>query len=108
MGRLAGKVALITGGTSGIGEATARLFAMEGANVAFTGRRLERGKQVEAEIAATGRQAVYIPADHTRAEDCRQAVETVVLRLGRLDILFNNAGVVLRGNAEQTSEAEWQ
>ena len=107
-GRLSGKVALITGGTSGIGEATARLFAREGALVALTGRRAEKGKLVAAEIEACGGEAFYIPADHTRADDCRQAVEMVIGRFGRLDILFNNAGVVLHGNAEQTSEADWQ
>jgi NAD(P)-dependent dehydrogenase (short-subunit alcohol dehydrogenase family) len=99
---------LITGGTSGIGAATARLFANEGAQVAFTGRRVEKGQQVVAEIAAMGGQAVYIYADHTRLQDCRQAVEKVIERFGRLDILFNNAGVVLHGNAEQTSDADWQ
>jgi NAD(P)-dependent dehydrogenase (short-subunit alcohol dehydrogenase family) len=107
-GKLAGKVALITGGTSGIGEATARLFAREGATVAFTGRRVEKGQQVEKEIVALGGQAIYIPADHTRAEDCQASVEAVIHQFGRLDILFNNAGVVLHGNAEQTSEADWQ
>jgi meso-butanediol dehydrogenase/(S,S)-butanediol dehydrogenase/diacetyl reductase len=107
-GRLAGKVALITGGTSGIGEATALLFAREGAIVAFTGRRVDKGQQVEAQIIAIGGQAVYIPADHTRLEDCQQAVETIIGRFGRIDILFNNAGVVLHGNAEQTSESDWQ
>ena len=107
-GRLAGKVALITGGTSGIGEATTRLFAREGAQVAFTGRRVEKGKRVEAEIVASGGQALYIQADHTKEADCRKAVEAVSQRFGRLDILFNNAGVVLHGNAEQTSEADWQ
>jgi meso-butanediol dehydrogenase/(S,S)-butanediol dehydrogenase/diacetyl reductase len=107
-GRLAGKVALITGGTSGIGEATARLFASEGARVAFTGRRVEQGKRIEAEIGASGGQALYIETDHTKEADCRKAVETAIGRFGQLDILFNNAGVVLHGNAEQTSEADWQ
>ena len=107
-GKLAGKVALITGGTSGIGEATARLFALEGASVAFTGRRVEKGQQVAAEIKASGGQALYIPADHTKEADCRKAVQEVIQHFGRLDILFNNAGVVLHGNAEQTSEADWQ
>lgn len=107
-GRLAGKVALITGGTSGIGEATVRLFAREGARVAFTGRRIEMGKQIEAEVAEFCPQADYIYADHTREEDCQMVVASVIQRFGRLDILFNNAGVVLHGNAEQTSEADWQ
>ena len=107
-GKLVGKVALISGGTSGIGEATALLFAQEGAIVAFTGRRLEKGQYVAAEIKASGGQALYIPADHTRERDCRKAVQDSIRHFGRLDILFNNAGVVLHGNAEETSEADWQ
>ena len=107
-GRLAAKVALITGGTSGIGEATAHLFAQEGAMVAFTGRRAEKGRQVEAGILGAGGHALYIQADHTREEDCQKAVMEVIQRFGRVDILFNNAGVVLHGTAEQTSEADWQ
>jgi meso-butanediol dehydrogenase / (S,S)-butanediol dehydrogenase / diacetyl reductase len=107
-GKLEGKVVLITGGTSGIGEATARLFANEGASVAFTGRRVEKGRRVKAEIIASGGKALYIKADHTRERDCQKAVQTVIERFDRLDVLFNNAGVVLHGNAEQTSLADWQ
>jgi NAD(P)-dependent dehydrogenase (short-subunit alcohol dehydrogenase family) len=106
--KLAGKVALITGGTSGIGEATTSLFVSEGAYVAFTGRRVEKGERIEANLKQTGGMASYIYADHTRIADCQEAIETVIERYGRLDILFNNAGVVLHGNAEQTSEADWQ
>ena len=105
--RLQGKVALITGGTSGIGKATAILFAAEGALVAFTGRRVDKGKSVASQIEAFGGNVVFVPADHTREEDCRRTVETVVTRFGRLDILFNNAGIVLDGDAERTSEADW-
>lgn len=106
-GRLAGRVALITGGTSGIGEATARLFGREGASVVITGRRAELGQAVVAQIEAEGGRAAFIPADHTRPEDCRRVVETVVADFGRLDILFNNAGIVTSGVAEETGEAEW-
>ena len=106
-GKLEGKVALITGATSGIGYATAVLFAMEGAVVAFTGRRLDRGKTATAQIGSLGGSALYIPADHTREEDCRTVVDTVGNQYGRLDILFNNAGVVVGGNAESTTEADW-
>jgi NAD(P)-dependent dehydrogenase (short-subunit alcohol dehydrogenase family) len=102
-GRLTGKVALITGGTSGIGQATARLFAQEGATVVITGRRVELGQAV---VAQLGR-AAFIPADHTKPEDCRRVVETVIADFGRLDILFNNAGIVLRGTAENTSDEAW-
>ncbi|HSF81854.1 MAG TPA: SDR family oxidoreductase [Anaerolineales bacterium] len=100
--RLQDKVALITGGTSGIGRATVELFVREGAQVAFTGRRRELG-------AALARQsgAVYIPADHRRNEDCAHAVDMTRDAFGRIDILFNNAGIVVSGNAESTSEQDW-
>jgi NAD(P)-dependent dehydrogenase (short-subunit alcohol dehydrogenase family) len=100
--RLANKIALITGGTSGIGQATVELFAAEGAGVAFTGRRVERG---EALAERTG--TVYIPADHRRAEDCQRSVQAALAAFGRIDILFNNAGIVAQGTAESTSEEDW-
>jgi len=107
MGRLAGRVALITGGTSGIGEATARLFSMEGAIVAFTGRREALGKAVQRTICEQGGQAKFIPSDHTDPADCARVVKEVVESFGRIDILFNNAGVVVSGTAESTSEEDW-
>ncbi len=105
--RLSKKVALITGGTSGIGEATARLFAREGAQVAITGRRRELGEAVIAQIRQAGGEAIFIAADVTRAEDCRQAIAETVAAYGRIDILFNNAGIVTRGTLEETSEVDW-
>ena len=105
--RLANKVALITGGTSGIGAATARLFAKEGARVAITGRRRELGEKVVAEIRARGGEAIFIAADVTRAEDCRRSIEQTLAAFGRIDILFNNAGIVTQGALEETSEADW-
>lgn len=107
-GRLAGRVALITGGTSGIGKATALVFGREGATVAFTGRRTKLGESAAAEIESAGGQARYIPADHTRPEDCKRAVEAVMTEFGRLDILFNNAGFIIRGAADELSEEDWQ
>ena len=106
-GKLEGRLALVTGATSGIGHATAVLFATEGAIVAFTGRRLDRGKTVADQIGSLGGSALFIPADHTREEDCRRVVDTIGSQYGRLDILFNNAGVVVGGNAESTTEADW-
>ena len=106
-GRLQGRVALITGGTSGIGQATALLFSQEGARVAITGRRAALGRAVVAQIEAEGGEAIYIEADHTRAEDCQRAVEAVLATWGRVDILCNNAGVVPAGAAESTSEEVW-
>jgi NAD(P)-dependent dehydrogenase (short-subunit alcohol dehydrogenase family) len=107
MSRLLGKVALITGGTSGIGEATARLFAAEGAQVAFTGRRRERGEAIAAEINGSGGHALYIEADMTRLDDCRRSVEATLARYGQIDVLFNNAGIALRGRIEDIDEAGW-
>ena len=106
-GRLQGRVALITGATSGIGEATALLFAQEGARVAITGRRTALGHAVVARIEAAGGEAIFVQADHTQFEDCRRTVETVLTTWGRIDILCNNAGVVPAGTAESTSEEVW-
>ena len=107
MARLQDKVALITGGTSGIGEATARLFAVEGARVSFTGRRLELGEQIAAEIKASGGEALFVPGDVTDAAHCEQAVAATLAAFGRIDILFNNAGIVPRGSIEETNEETW-
>ncbi len=106
--RLSTKVALITGGTSGIGEATAKLFAREGARVAITGRRAELGEAVVAQITPAGGEAIFIAADVTRVEDCRRSIEATIAAYGRIDILFNNAGVVTQGTLEETSEEDWQ
>lgn len=101
--RLTDKVALITGGTSGIGRATAELFAAEGARVALTGRRAELGQAVAAQI-----NGLYLPADHRCAEDCQNTVQQTISAFGRIDILFNNAGIVVSGTAETTTEQDWQ
>jgi NAD(P)-dependent dehydrogenase (short-subunit alcohol dehydrogenase family) len=107
MGRLSGKVAIITGATSGIGKATAYLFADEGADLVITGRRAGLGKAVEAEIRKKGVRCVFVQADHSQADDCSRAVERTLAKFSRVDILFNNAGIVTSGTAETTSDEVW-
>ncbi|MEW5868610.1 MAG: SDR family oxidoreductase [Chloroflexota bacterium] len=101
--KLEHKVALVTGGTSGIGQAVVELFVREGAQVAFTGRRAELGEQLARETGAH-----YIQADHRRPDDCDRAVQATLARFERIDVLFNNAGIVTRGRAETTTEQDWQ
>lgn len=90
MGRLEGKVAVITGATSGIGAATVEAYCAEGARVVFCGRNVELGEAVQARQPHGS--AVYIQADVLREEDIARVIQTAVDRWGRLDILFNNAG----------------
>jgi len=106
--KLADKVAIITGTTSGIGKATALLFADEGAALIITGRRVELGKTVEAECRQRGARCVFVEADHTKLEDCKRVVDVALKEFGHIDILFNNAGIVTSGTAETTSEEIWQ
>ena len=105
--RLADKVALITGGTSGMGRATAVLFAQEGARVAITGRNEARGREVLEEIEQAGGTAIFFRSDVRFAEDCRRAVEETLQAFGRLDILFNNAGVLYANTVLDCTEEEW-
>jgi len=105
--RLKDKVALITGGTSGIGTATAKRFAQEGAAVVITGRDVERGEQIVQDIVATGGEALFIRSDVRLAADCRNAVNQTLERFGRVDILFNNAGVFHPKTIPECTEEEW-
>ena len=107
MGKLTGKVAIITGATSGIGKATALLFADEGADVVITGRRVELGQRLENEIRKRGARCLFVEADHCQAEGCSRVVERSLSEFGRIDILFNNAGIVTSGTAETTTEEVW-
>ena len=105
--RLAGQVALITGGTSGIGQASALLFAKEGAKVAITGRNDARGRAVTERILEQGGEAIFVRTDVRKADQCRRAVDETVTAFRHLDILFNNAGVFYAHTALDCSEEEW-
>src|ERR1017187_286684 len=105
--RLENKAALITGGTSSIGEATAVLFAKEGAKVAITGRNEKRGEAVAERILSEGGEAIFIRADVRKAEECRHAVEETLRAFHHLDILFNNVGVFFPRTTVDCTEEEW-
>ena len=107
MGRLDGKVAIITGGARGQGEVEARLFAREGAKVVFGDILDDEGRQVEAAIRQAGGEAAYVHLDVTREADWQKAVETAVSTYGKLDILVNNAGILSRDGIEETSLELW-
>ena len=108
MDTLKGKVALITGGASGIGRATALLFAQEGAAVAIVDINEDQGKALVQEIEAQGGRAIFMRCDVTLSQDCQRAVETTLHELGGLDILFNNAGIIRRADVVETSLAGWE
>jgi NAD(P)-dependent dehydrogenase (short-subunit alcohol dehydrogenase family) len=108
MSKLDGKTALITGGSSGIGLATAIEFAREGAKVVIGARDPERGLQAVEQIARSGGQATFVVCDVRKADDCRAAVEMACNAYGRLDILFNNAGLIyVDRTVVNTTEDEW-
>lgn len=107
MMRLNGKVALITGGTSGIGRATAIKFAEEGAKVAITGRNETRGKEVISSIESGGGTGIFIRSDVRFPDECQRTVEQTLIAFGRLDVLFNNAGVFFRNTTVACTEEEW-
>lgn len=104
---LTGAVALVTGASSGIGAATARRLAREGAAVALVARRRERLEQLADEIAILGGTALVVEADLTRPELAEEAVTQTLDRLGRLDVLVNNAGIMLVGTALHATLEEW-
>jgi NADP-dependent 3-hydroxy acid dehydrogenase YdfG len=101
-------VALVTGASSGIGAAAARLLAERGAAVALVARRAERLEQLASEIADAGSTALPLEADVSEQEQARSAVERAVEELGRLDVLVNNAGVMLLGPIVEAPVEEWE
>ncbi len=109
MGRLEGKVALITGGASGMGMTAAHLFASEGAKVVLTDVSDDAGEQVAAKIRADGGEATYVHADVSSETDAEAMVDTAVGTYGGLTVLYNNAGVMLGddGSVHSTHESIW-
>jgi NAD(P)-dependent dehydrogenase (short-subunit alcohol dehydrogenase family) len=104
---LANKVALITGAASGIGRATAQLFAREGASIAIADLNATAAKTLTEEIASTGHRAIFEPTDVTSEPDCRRIVERTLNEFGRIDILFNNAGIIRRATVIDLNEQDW-
>jgi NAD(P)-dependent dehydrogenase (short-subunit alcohol dehydrogenase family) len=104
---LIGKIALITGAASGIGRATALLFAREGATVAIADVNQQAGKAVADEIIQSGGHAFVEQTDVTQAADCRRVVERTVREFGSIHILFNNAGIIRRASVPELSEQDW-
>lgn len=107
MERLRDKCAIITGAASGIGRATALLFANEGAVVILMDRDVTGGAKVLEEINTAGGRALLVEGDVTRSGDCIRVVDTATGSHGRLDALVNNAGIIRRASVVETEEAEW-
>jgi len=107
MGRLQGKVAIISGGSRGQGADEAKLFAEEGASVVFGDILDEEGRKLEAEISESGGTAQYIHLDVTKEHDWENAVTKAVSTYGTLDILVNNAGILIMKGLEETESSDW-
>jgi meso-butanediol dehydrogenase/(S,S)-butanediol dehydrogenase/diacetyl reductase len=103
----AGKVVLVTGSTTGIGEACARVFANSGARVMVSGRNEERGRAVAKDIQASGGSAQFAAADLRAAGACERLVADTLERLGGLDVLVNNAGILYSATAPETTDEQW-
>ena len=103
-----GKVALVTGGTSGIGRETAVQLARAGAKVVLAGRRMEEGRTVAEEINSTGGEAVFVQTDVTKEDQVKHLVDETLRHFGRLDIAFNNAGIEQLGAITEVTEADYR
>jgi len=106
MALLEGKVAIITGAATGIGRAASLLFAQEGASVALVDIDAG-GERVAREIESNGQRALFLRSDLTIAENCREIVDRVAETFGKLDILFNNAGIIVRQSIVDLTETDW-
>jgi len=106
-GRLEGKVAVITGATSGIGEAIAYRFGKEGAKVVLCGRRETIGQQNAQKIINAGGEAIFVKTDVTKKEEVGHMVKTAMTKYGRIDILVNNAGILQDKRFEELTVEDW-
>jgi len=104
---LKGKVAAVTGGTEGIGRATALRLAQEGANVAICGRRADVLEQAAADLRKTGVEVVSVPADVSKPADIERFMDAIIKRFGRIDVLVNNAGTSQRGKFLEVDDDMW-
>ena len=107
MDRLEGKVALITGATGGQGSTEVKLFCQEGAKVIFGDIDDGKGKKLEAEVRKSGGEATYIHLDVTSESDWQKAVSKTIELYGKLNILINNAGILITKRLEETTESDW-
>lgn len=107
MGKLEGKVAIITGGGSGIGRAISILFANEGAKVVITDLIKEKGEETMKLIKEKGGEAIFIQADVSKASDVQEVISAAMKKYGRIDILCNNAGIPSFGSVIEMSEEDW-
>lgn len=108
MGKLQDKVVVITGGASGIGAATARLFVSEGAKVALVDLNEEKGKAFEEELKALNNQTLFIKANITSEEDVANIFKQTVEAFGKVDVVFNNAGIGRVHPSHELDYSEWR
>jgi NAD(P)-dependent dehydrogenase (short-subunit alcohol dehydrogenase family) len=101
------RTVLVTGGTSGIGEAVASAFAESGARVVITGRNLQRGAAVKQALSEKGHEIEFIAGEITDSAFCQSLIDQALEHLGRLDVVVNCAGVIYHANAEETTDAQW-
>ena len=104
---LKGKIAVITGASSGLGKDAAVAYAKAGANVCLLARRIEKLEEVSKEIKELGVESIAVKCDVTKEEEVKLAIETVINKFGRIDILLNNAGIAVRGGVETLTEEDW-